>query len=120
MDVLNESIQFSMLHSVLGLLGGVCLAMCLIGSCDACGLLGVCLIQPTASAIQPLAFEDSQHRYSVRSHTNKEEEGTAQTKNNSKILAPWGDFEDLLPRRRRRSSTIFSPSRPGQVATAGY
>jgi hypothetical protein len=61
-----------------------------------------------------LAPEDAQHRYSVRSHTNKEEEGTAQTKNNSKILAAWGDFEDLLPRRRRRSSTIFLPSRPGQ------
>ena len=44
-DVLNESIQFSMLHSVLGLLGGVCLAMCIAGSCEACRLLGVCLIQ---------------------------------------------------------------------------
>jgi len=70
--------------------------------------------EPTASAIKPLAPEDAQQRYSVRSHTNREEEGTAQTKNNSKILAPWVDFEDLLPRRRRRSSTIFSPSRPGR------
>ena len=70
--------------------------------------------EPTSSAIKPLAPEDAQQRYSVRSNTNKEEEDTAQTKNNSKILAAWGDFEDLLPRRRRRSSTIFSPSRPGQ------